>query len=62
MIKKNYVFLVRTIYVIQAIRMIKYKDEGYLYFISNSEEKTKLSIKETPIVCEYPDFFSREFT
>ena len=29
-------------------------------FISNSKEKTKLSLDETPIVCEYPNVYLKD--
>ena len=31
-----------------------------MYFISNNKEKTKLSLDETPIVCEYPNVYFKD--
>lgn len=59
MIRKNSEFPIYTISEVQAIIMIKHGDKGYLCFISSSEEKTKLSLEEIPIVCEYLMFSPR---
>ena len=55
--KMNYVSPIQTIYVIQAIRMIKHRDEGYLCFISSSEEKIKLSIEKPLLFVKTLMFF-----
>ena len=31
-----------------------------MHFISNSKERTKLSLDETPIVCEYPNVYLKD--
>lgn len=49
LIRKNFVF------PIQAIEVIKHRNEGYICFISSCEEKTKLSLEESLIVCKYVD-------
>ena len=60
LIRKNSKFPIHTISAVQAINMIKQGDEGYLCFISSSEEKTKLSLKEILIVCKYPNVFPED--
>ena len=60
LIRKNSVFPIQTISAVQAIEMIKHGDKGYLCFIASSEEKIKLSLEETPIVCDYPDVFPED--
>src|SRR5688572_15122186 len=60
LIRKNSVSPIQTISAIQAIEMIKHGDEGCLCFIASSEENIKLSLEETPIVCDYPDVFPED--
>ena len=49
-----------TILAMQGMDMIIAGTEGYLYFISSEEDKTRPGLEETPVACDFHNVFLEE--